>query len=736
MAAYLACGYTEASAQETATRDTRREPLVIHRLSVPIELDGWSNEPAWEAISPLHMIQHLPRFGDAPTERTDVRLAYDDDYIYVAARLYESDPTGILPGGMQRDRRGLSNDWITLMLDTFNDKENALIFGTTPAGIRTDVTFANDTEGGFPPNESWNTFWDVKVVRNQEGWFAEFRIPFSSLRFEDKNGQVVMGVTVWRWIARKQEAVLYPAIPPRWRWAHYKPSQAQEVVFQGIYRRKPVYLSPYGLLGVQEGERWSAARGEYTDFRQPAREAGLDIKYGFTSNLTVDVTFNTDFAHVEADDQQVNLTRFSLFFAEKRLFFQERASAFDFNTGPPDRVFYSRRLGLVDGEPVRIYGGARLVGRAGNWEIGFADIQTAESEGRRSENLGIVRLRRYLLNPNTYVGGILTSRIDADGRYNAVYGLDGVLRVKGNDFLTVNWLQTFESDRPAESSGLDGSLARVQWERRALEGLLYDLDLSWVGQNYNPGLGFIRRTNYWRVGNRIAYGSRVEGASPVLRHTVGVDGSVHVRNEDGTVESAEVGPEWQVSMKAGTNITVGARLFYDDLERPFSLAPNIEVPVGSHTFSTLSAELRTPPGRARRFTVGAAGGSFYDGTRFSVRTSPTWDVSPHLELGADYEFNRVRFSSRSQALDAQIARLRTRVFLSPALSAFVFVQYNSAAHALVGNLRIRFNPREGNDLYIVWNEDVDTDGVQPVDGRVGNGRTLVIKYRHTLALEF
>lgn len=596
----LALGYREAQAQDAAASEKRESPLALHRLPEPVKLDGVIDEHAWESIPALPMIQHLPRFGERPSERTEIRVAYDDDYIYMAARLYDSHPEGILAGGMQRDRLSLSNDWVTIGFDTFNDKENFLLFATSPAGIRSDVAFSNDAEGARPMNASWDTFWDVAVTRNEEGWFAEFRIPFSSLRFKDEDGRVVMGMTVWRWIARKQEAVLFPAIPPRWRWAHYKPSQAQEVVFEGIDRRRPVYVSPYGLLGVQEGEQWEDARGTYQGSREQAREAGLDIKYGFTSNLTLDVTFNTDFAQVEADDQQVNLTRFSLLFPEKRIFFQERSSAFDFNTGGPEAVFYSRQIGLVGGEPVRIYGGARVVGRAGDWEIGFLDMQTAESSERSSENLGVLRLRRYLLNENSYVGGIITNRIEADGGYNAVYGLDAVFRATRNDHLTVNWVQTFESERGAGSSALDGSLARVQWERRGLEGLLYSADGTWVGADYNPGLGFVRRTNYWRVGNRIAYGWRPGADSPVLRHTVEVEGAVHARHEHGT-ESAEVGSAWLMGTKAGVNLTVGARLFYEDLERSFSIGPEVDVLAGSYTFGSASVSLRSLPAKRRGF---------------------------------------------------------------------------------------------------------------------------------------
>ena len=225
----------DQSQLERKQRLNRSDQLIIPRINGPVTLDGLSDEPAWEGIEPLPVVIHTPNFGNEPTEQTEILVAYDNNYLYVAGRLYDSEPLKILNTSKKRDSMSSTNDWFGIIIDSFNDKENALGFFTVPSGLRWDATAFNDAQGDFPINPSWNTFWDVKTIINNEGWFVEFRIPFSSLRFQDKNGRVIMGIISWRYIAHKNERVIFPAIPPNWGfWSCWKPSQAQEVVFEGV----------------------------------------------------------------------------------------------------------------------------------------------------------------------------------------------------------------------------------------------------------------------------------------------------------------------------------------------------------------------------------------------------------------------------------------------------------------------------------------------------------------------
>lgn len=551
-------------------------PIVLNRVQGEVKLDGLSNEPAWSGIPPLPMVVYIPNSGAEPTEKTDILVAYDDDFLYLAGRLYDSEPDKIQATSKKRDDMKLSNDWVGIILDTFHDHENALSFFTNPLGLRLDMTVFHDAEGDFPVNESWNTFWDVKTAQNSEGWFAEFRIPLSSLRFQAVDGQVVMGMIVWRYIARKNETIIFPPIPQKWGfWGAFKPSQTKEVVLEGVTRHRPLYVAPYLLGGY--GRTYELNEGEtaYDATDKFVHEAGLDVKYGLSNNLTLDLTVNTDFAQVEADDRQVNLTRFSLFFPEKRLFFQERASVFNFNFGDDTGLFYSRRIGIHDGELVRIYGGVRLIGRIGQWDLGFLDMQTAAVEDLPSENFGVLRVRRQIFNPNSWAAAILTSRIGLDGTFNSAYGFDGIVNLFRDDWLSWNWAQTFSTGEANKLFSLEPAKFRINWKRRTLEGLAYDLDFSRAGADYDPGMGFEYREDFTRFGNQLFYGWLSGEESWLLRHSVFTKGYLYLRNSDGAVESSEIGPGYQFTSKSDYYVMIHPAFRFENVPEDFSLSDEV-----------------------------------------------------------------------------------------------------------------------------------------------------------------
>ncbi len=716
-----------------------REQYLLSRINGSVTLDGLSNEPAWEGIEPLPVIEHAPNFGNKPSERTEIFVAYDDDFLYVAGRLYDQEPSKIQENSKQRDSGDPSSEWFGIVIDSFNDKENGLAFFTTPTGLRWDAAVFNDAQQNpgttSPPlNFSWNTFWDVATVRNGEGWFAEMCIPFSSLRFQDNNGKVVMGIISWRLIARKNEFVIFPAIPPDWGfWSKFKVSQAREVVFEGIYSNKPLYVAPYVLGGFGRYHELNEEETAYKRFDDFEHELGLDVKYGLTNNLTLDVTLNTDFAQVEADEQQVNLTRFSLFFPEKRLFFQERSSNFDFSFGGPNRLFYSRRIGLHEGKPVRIYGGARLVGRVGPWDVGAFNMQTASIEELPSENFGVYRLRRQVFNPYSYVGSIVTTRIGTDGSYNTAYGLDGIFRLFRNDYLTLKWAQTFETEQENNPFSLNPSRLCVNWERRTIKGLGYNSIFSYSGPDYNPGIGFEIRGNFTCFYNELWYGWFPEEKSTIFRHKVFLDELLVLCNTDGATETAYLGPGYEFETRSGYEGRIMTELSYENVSEPFSLSDNAEVPEGKYTYYGLRGEFNTPSSKLIYTKVDLNAGSFYDGRRVTFGLSPRWNASPSLELGGSYQFNRVTFPDRDQHFTAHIGGLRVLYMLNIRFSATAFIQYNSAVDAVITNIRFRYNPREGNDLYLVYNEGLNTNryyGEDPVLPFTDN-RTIMLKYTYT-----
>lgn len=713
--------------------------IVLERLEGPIVLDGLSDEPAWENITPFPLIQHAPNFGDEPTERSVVLLAHDDDYLYLAGRLYDSEPSKILDTSKQRDSSSAATDFFGIIIDSFCDKENAMAFFTTPTGLRWDAAIANDgmTEGenAAPFGMSWDTFWDAAATRSDEGWFVELRIPFSSLRFQDEEGRVVMGIIIWRWISRKNEVNVYPPISPEsGAWSIVKPSLCQEVVLEGVHPKRPLYITPYILGGHGRAYELNDPETEYLRRDDPVFEGGLDIKYGISSNFTADLTVNTDFAQVEADDVQVNLTRFSLFFPEKRRFFLERASIFEFRFGGPNLLFYSRCIGIDEDtdEMVRIYGGARLVGRVGGWDLGFLNMQTAKTETLPSENFGILRLRRRVFNPFSYVGGIITSRLGMDGRYNIAYGLDGIFRIFGDDYLTVNWAQTFENDAANKFLSLDPAKFRFSWERRTFKGIGYNFGISRAGEDYNPGMGFEMREDYMRYGSRLFYAWIPSSRSFLRLHQLFLDGFLVLRNSDSSTESAEMGPGWLFETNSGIGGSIQPKIYVENLVEDFELTDDVIVPPGEYTFYGVEGAFNTPMGRTLSFIPNFKIGSFYDGWRVSAGTFYFLNLSSTWQLSGFYEFNRVEFPDRGQGLTAHIARLKILATFTTKLSASVFVQYNGIEDLVVANFRFRYNPREGNDFYIVYNHGVNTDRYRGFPHRpFTDNRAIMLKYTYT-----
>ncbi|MFO7933789.1 MAG: DUF5916 domain-containing protein [Bacteroidales bacterium] len=709
----------------------------ISRISSPVKLDGLSDEPAWQDIEPFPMTVQQPVFGMEPTEQTEIRVGFDDEYIYAAGRFYDSEPEKIQDPYRKRDNIGLASDWFWLGLDCFNDNENALVFMTAPSGLRVDYTIFNDGVGMASFNLSWDTYWDVATVRNDKGWFAEMRIPLSSLRFRETESDAEMGMVVGRTIARKPEVTLYPAIPNKWGfWSITKPSKMQDVVFEGIRARKPLYIAPYVLGGFGRTKILNEQETAYINEDQLARNAGLDVKYGLTSNLTMDLTVNTDFAQVEADEQQVNLTRYSLFFPEKRLFFQERSSNFEFDFGQHNRLFHSRRIGIHQGEKVGIYGGARVVGRVGRWDVGFLDMQTQKADGLPSENFGVLRLRRRVINEKSYVGGIATSRIGLDSTWNTVYGLDGVLRLLGDNIIRLKWAQSFENNSENDPISLDPSRIQVNLENPSYDGLGYDLDYSRAGKTWNPGIGYERREDFSRLGNALRYGWTPGENSKIYRHYTFLEGYTYMRNADWSLESSKIGWGWDAESKTGYSGNLGVYRYDEDVLHPFYLSADAEIPAGRYTFYGVEGFANTPYTKLTNFESYFMAGSFYDGRRLTMSVTPLTNIGSFLELSCTYELNRIAFTERNQQFISHLGLLRAVVMLSTRHSLTSLVQYNSVTDKIITNIRYRYNPREGVDLYIVYDEGLNTDRYREVPALpVSPKRTLLIKYTYTFNVQ-
>jgi hypothetical protein len=722
------------AAAASAVTDTESEQIItLHRFSSPITIDGNPYKPEWEQVAPLPLTMYQPVHRGEMSERTEIRVAYDDEYIYISGRLYDSEPDKIVANTMYRDRYA-GDETFAIILDSFNDNENARWFFITPTGVRVDQLVSKDSEGDGSINRNWTTHWDAETQITDQGWFAEIRIPFSSLGFREVNDEVIMGMIVYRWIARKAERHIFPDIPPVWSRGFTKPSQAQKIRITGVEYSRPFYFTPYVLGGVDQLNRLNQNQTSYIRDTGYTTEAGLDIRYPIAGNINLDVTINTDFAQVEADEVQVNLSRFPLFFPEKRRFFQERSDIFDFNLGGNNTLFYSRRIGLAQGQPVRIYGGARMAGRTGAWDLGMLNMQTeaVTALGLPSENFGVMRARRDVINRNSYVGSMVTTRLGMDGSYNVGTGADFVYNYAGNHFLDFKYAATFDDRFDETFNPVDNAIIRLFLQKQTSSGLFYRFTYKRAGERYLPSMGFESRFDYTLIDARLSYGYFNSPESPLRILTPTARYFVSLRNQDNSVESMMVENPWDFDFKSGSSLSITATWWYEDLRSPLFFSGNTFVPEGSYSFYGVRANYRMSSARQLRTNLSAGINTFYDGNQMSLGISPTWNQSRFFEVSGGVEINRLEFSERDQTEFLNVFFLRSLIALNTQVSLQVLSQYNWLSRQIGTNARFRYNFSEGHDFWVVYSEisNTHTDRFTPVLPRFDN-RALQVKYSYT-----
>ncbi len=701
-------------------------PIALTRMAGPIRMDGVPDEAAWQQLPLLPLVQHWPTFSGPMSFRSEIRVGYDDEYLYAAGWFWD-EPGGVRGNSLRRDTWE-GDDAFDLIVDSYNDNQTALKFTTTPLGVQIDEEVRNDAQPGSedgPLNRDWNTWWDAATSITDEGWFAEMRIPLSSLGFADGADETVMGIIAGRYIARLDEKHIYPAIPPEAEMAEFKPSLAADMYMEGVTAERPLWMTPYALTGVARIRDRSAPTPVAPESEIPA-EMGLDVKYGLSSNLTLDLTVNTDFAQVENDNVEVNLDRFSLFLPEKRQFFQERSSTFEFDMAEA-RLFHSRTIGLSDrGDPLRIYGGARVAGRVGRWDLGLLSMQVDGEPGQAAENAGVMRVSRTF-SGSQRLGGMFTSRIASHGGADLSMGVDGRVRV-GRDLVTLQVAQT-HNQGDGDFSLADRSIARLFWERRGLDGFTYDADLTLSGAGFDPALGFEFRNDFRSLKTRMRYSWQPGQGSFASRVMLIATTRAFLRGSDDRLESGLLRARSWVNLRGGHFVNLAINLTREDVEETFSL-PGGEVLAG--TYRNLDAFFRVQLSRAQRVGTGMTiyAGSAFDGRRTQIILDPWWRLGPHLTLGGEFSYNRLEFASRGQSVNADYARLRVSSALDTRLSAEAFVQYSAATDALSTNLRIRYRFSEGRDVYLVLDEGRDLSDRYGVDSTIlgRTDRRLMLKY--------
>ncbi len=441
---------------------------------------------------------------------------------------------------------------------------------------------------------------------------------------------------------------------------------------------------------------------------------------------------------MEADGQQIALDRFPLFFPERRRFFQEASSLFDYTGANGTRLFHSRRIGLTPGgAPVRILGGARLVGRIGAWDVGLLEMQTQDSDALPGENFGVFRLRRPVLNQWSTAGMMLTT-YGGGGRANVALGGDTSLRIHGDEYVGLKWAATLDDDEGDDVSVGSRSFVDAKWERRTQRGLSYTWQFTRAGRDYRPELGFMPRRDFTTanvVGNWFFYTDRHRYLRRVYP---GALAFTTFRNADGVLESGmyAVWVEWDT--KSGGTAWIEPKWFHENVLVPFEIGDRVTIPAGSYDFADLQIASFMGSGRKLRADVDFRTGTYFDGRRTQVLVTPTWNVNRHLELGGDYQLSALRFPARGQSANLHLLRLRVRTALDARASGNAFVQYNSTTGRLDFNVRLRYAVAEGTDLWLVYNEGLDVERDRDVLQQnrftpLSMSRALVVKYTHTFS---
>ncbi len=667
-----------------------------------LRLDGALDEPAWqEADRVSGFRQREPLEGEPATEDTEVRVLYDGEYIYIGIRALDSEPNRIVGRQLERDsplgiaRFGPSggDDAVEIILDTFHDRRNAYYFATNPQGVLVDGLITDESHN---PDLNWDAVWDVRARVTPEGWSAEFQIPLRSIRFPTRDGATTWGFNVQRAVVRKNEQSLWTA------WSRdneglTRVSRAGELTgLQSLPGGLDMYVKPY-VLGEAGRDYVGQPEGDVA----VDGAVGLDAKLGFASGLMLDLTINTDFAQVEADDEQIDLTRFRLFFPEKREFFLENAGIFQFGTegfghwAPDILLFFSRRIGLAEGRTVPMLGGGRLTGRAGRQTIGFLNVVTGEEASLAAPltNFTVARLKRDV-GQRSYVGAIVTSRLEEGGVNNLAGGLDWNLWLSNGLVLEGFYARSSDSDPGGDDyswrTTLDYTSDVIGWRAEHLE----------IGPEMSPGIGFVRRHDVAKTSGSI----RLTPRPPI-------DGlrKIDIRNELEYVAAAETRAvqdrRWELNVSPELNSGDEARLSleyqFQRLDTIFDLAPDVVVPPGDYEDWSFRGSLSTSRARPMSGELSGGGGGFWEGRRWFVGGELRFD-SPHIGFELGYEYNDVDLPAA--AFTTELIRGRLKLAANTRLFGNALVQYNSQTRGFSANLRINWIHRPGSDLFIVFNE--------------------------------
>ena len=718
---------------------------VANAVSVELAptLDGnVLGDPAWAAVTPVSGFrQSAPDDGQPATERTEVRVVFTEDTIYFGVVCYDSDPSAIIVADSRRDSTLRNSDSFQLVLDTFSDQQNGFVFGTSPAGQEYDGQVINEgggrggfgggggggftrgSAGGF--NLNWDGAWQVRAAISEIGWSAEFAIPFRTIRYPAREEQS-WGVNFERSIRRRNETAFWAPIPRQYNL--YRVSMAGQLADL----RPPVgfthnlQITPYvigEIVNLDETPQDGAtALGDW----------GGDLKYSVTSGLTLDATYNTDFAQVEVDDQQINLDRFSLFFPEKRPFFLENAGVFTVNNSGPasgrnfgqTELFFSRRIGISDGgTQIPILAGARLSGKVtDSVTVGFINMQTEDVQGvAPANNFTVARLRQDLPNRSS-IGGLFVNRQSTgvtglSNDYNRTYAVDGRWGIGQNGLVQgfVGRTQTPGYDGRDHAMSLSGTYDSEAW--RIITGYQEN------GEDFNPEVGFLRRSNGFRkfdvgVNNRL----RPEGFLKFQELTPHMS-FARFWTLDGVMESSYTHLHFMGEFEDSSSVGVSFDPRSEQVFETFEVS-GIPIPPGRYDFSETGYSFTFNRSAPINFGIRYNHGGFFGGHLKTIRPSLNARYGETLNLSLSYSRNDIDLPAGSTVTNLTSVNVAynftTRLYVQSLL------QHNDSADLWAVNFRVGWLQDANTGLFLVYNETEGIGDAIPA----GAGRSLILKFSY------
>lgn len=691
--------------------------IKAYRTYESVEIDGDLTEEDWKHAEPIDkFVQIEPSEGEISSESMEVRILYDNENIYFGFTCFDSDISKLVANEMRRDSRDLhENDNVFLLLDTYNDRRSGFFFRMNALGAIQDRAVTNS---GDTFNSDWDAVVECKSKINDTYWTAELSIPFSQLRFK-KSDSMAWGLNTGRGLARNKEEMIWVPVSASYGGrAKYRTAKLGSVVgLSGITPSRNLEVLPYILPGVtqiNEDDTGLETDGKF--------KIGVDAKYGITSNLTADVTFNTDFAQVEADEEQVNLTRFSLFFPEKRPFFLEGAGLFDFGIPrtsfrrpPPMLLFYSRRIGLAEGNAIPIIFGGKTSGKIGSYGVGFLNVLTDEFHDDTEDdpidiphtNFSVMRITKDIA-AGSRVGIIAVNKDEIDD-YNRAGGFD--FEYRPNDSLDVRglWSRTFEPNASGENNAW---YLGSNWRSRhfRIEGSYTDID-----EDFNPAVGYVRRSGIRHLRGETRwvpmpqkFGIRQIWTGPEVDY---------ILNHNNELEEWDISYTNWFELSSGDSIFFNVGRSFERLTEIFEFRDGIEIPIGNYQSNTFGFRLSSSDSRAISTTAGGGIEDFYNGTVRRAYLQTTLKPNGHLSLSAEYQFNQIVNLPTAYFTDAEPRNVYVNLFrgrldysFTTGLFAKLFAQWNADANVVSTNFLINYIYRPGSDFYFVFNQTYDTNG--------------------------